>query len=140
MISELLIRHFKALKGQLSSSWPWPWPTWSLTWLPWSPTWPNLALVDLVTNPTKSTHNPSLIGGRRKVVTPNFQILIALKWNIWWFPTCCTLGHIYTLCILGPKKISKFSLYLSYSLVTKWTKYSYQTRVNNYQMSMCLWI
>ena len=23
--------------------------------------------------------NPSLVGGRRKVVTPNFQILIALK-------------------------------------------------------------
>ena len=73
--------------------------------------------------------NPSLVGGGRKVVTPNFQSLIALKWNIWWFPTCCTLGHIYTLCILGPQKISKFSLYLSYSLVTKWTKYSYQTRV-----------
>ena len=32
-----------------------------------------------------------------------------------------------------PQKISKFSLYLSYSLVTKWTKYSYQTRVKDSQ-------
>ena len=59
--------------------------------------------------------NPSLVKGGRKVVTPNFQILIALKWNIWWFQTCCKLGHIITLCILGHQKISKFSLYLSYS-------------------------
>ena len=75
--------------------------------------------------------NPSLVGGGRKVVTPHFQSLIAPKWNIWWFPTCCTLGHIYTLCILGPQKISKFSLYLSYSLVMKWAKYSYQDRVKS---------
>ena len=37
----------------LSSSWPWPWPTWSLTWPTWSPTWANKALVNLVINPTK---------------------------------------------------------------------------------------
>ena len=37
----------------LSSSWPWPRPTWSLTWLSWSLTWPNLALAHLVTKLTK---------------------------------------------------------------------------------------
>ena len=47
---------------------------------------------------TSSGINPSLLGGWRKVE------------NICWFPTCCTLGHIYNLCILGPQKISKFSL------------------------------
>ena len=41
----------------LSSSWPWPWSTWSLTFLTWSPTWPNLPLADLVTNLTKPSLN-----------------------------------------------------------------------------------
>ena len=44
----------------LSSSWPWPRPTWSLTWLSWSLTWPNLALAHLVTKLTK----PSLDLGK----------------------------------------------------------------------------
>ena len=47
----------KHLNYILSSSWPRPWPTWSLTFLTWLPTWPNLALADLVTNLTKLSLN-----------------------------------------------------------------------------------
>ena len=77
----------------------------------------NDAIIIEETEKSSNFHdfNPSLVGGGRKVVAPNFQILVALKWNIWWFQTCCKLGHINTLCILGHQKISKFSLYLSYS-------------------------
>ena len=39
-----------------------------------------------------------------------------------------TWSHLYPLYPRS-QNISKYSLYLSYSLVTKWTKYSYQTRV-----------